>query len=85
MEQGVADLQHEWESIRYQSPVAEKNQRWERLANKAKQLSQQHPAQAEPLIWEGIVLSSWAGDKGGLGALSMVKEAKARPDVLPIS
>lgn len=76
MDQAVADLQHEWESIRYQSPVAEKNQRWERLANKAKQLSLLHPAQAEPLIWEGIVLSSWAGDKGGLGALSLVKEAK---------
>lgn len=76
METGVLALQHEWEAIRYQSPASEKLGRWERLAAKAKQLSAQHPQQAEPLIWQGIVLSSWAGDKGGLGALSMVKEAK---------
>lgn len=73
---GVQELQHEWEAIRYQSPASEKLGRWERLASKAQQLVSQYPKQAEPLIWQGIVLSSWAGDKGGLGALSMVKEAK---------
>lgn len=73
---GVQELQHEWEVIRYQSPTSEKLGRWERLASKAQQLVSQYPKQAEPLIWQGIVLSSWAGDKGGLGALSMVKEAK---------
>jgi Tfp pilus assembly protein PilF len=30
----------------------------------------------EPLIWEGIVVSSEAGAKGGLGALSLAKEAR---------
>jgi tetratricopeptide (TPR) repeat protein len=34
----------------------------------------------EPLIWEGIVLSSEAGAKGGLGALSLAKEARQRLD-----
>ena len=29
------------------------------------------------LIWEGIVVSSLAGEKGGLGALPLVKQAKA--------
>ncbi len=77
MDTGVLELQHEWEAIRYQSPASEKLGRWERLASKAQQLVSQYPKQAEPLIWQGIVLSSWAGDKGGLGALSMVKEAKA--------
>jgi Tfp pilus assembly protein PilF len=28
-------------------------------------------------VWEGIVVSSWAGEKGGLGALGLVKDAKA--------
>jgi tetratricopeptide (TPR) repeat protein len=76
VEAGVQELQHEWEAIRYQSPASEKLGRWERLASKAQQLVSQYPKQAEPLIWQGIVLSSWAGDKGGLGALSMVKDAK---------
>ena len=33
---------------------------------------------AEPLIWEGIVVSSEAGARGGLGALSLCKDAKQR-------
>ena len=35
------------------------------------------PGRSEPLVWEGIVVSSWAGEKGGLGALGLVKQAKA--------
>ncbi len=76
MEESLLEVQHEWEAIRYQSPANEKLIRWQRLANQAQQLVLQYPKQAEPLIWQGIVLSSWAGDKGGLGALSMVKDAK---------
>ena len=30
-----------------------------------------------PLIWEGIVVSSLAGEKGGLGALGLAKRARA--------
>ena len=33
---------------------------------------------AEPLIWEGIVLSTTAGVKGGLGALGLAKDSKAK-------
>jgi tetratricopeptide (TPR) repeat protein len=76
MDSGVAELQHDWESVRYQTPTAEKPERWARLATKAQQVVAQHPQRAEPLIWQGIVLSSWAADKGGWGALSLVKEAK---------
>ena len=35
------------------------------------------PQAAELHIWHGIVLSTWAGAKGGLGALGLVKQAKA--------
>ena len=35
------------------------------------------PQAAELRIWHGIVLSTWAGAKGGLGALGLVKQAKA--------
>ena len=34
------------------------------------------PARAEALIWEGIIESSYAGAKGGLGALGLAKEAR---------
>ena len=36
----------------------------------------QYPGRAEPLVWKAIVLSTHAGAKGGLGALSMVREAR---------
>ena len=39
-------------------------------------MANQYPERAEPLIWHAIVLSTWAGAKGGLGALSLVKRAK---------
>ena len=34
------------------------------------------PTRAEALIWEGIIESSYAGAKGGLGALGLAKEAR---------
>ena len=37
---------------------------------------QEYPGRAEPLIWHGIILSSLAGAKGGLGALGLAKEAR---------
>jgi tetratricopeptide (TPR) repeat protein len=38
---------------------------------------QQRPGDAGLLIWSGIVKSSYAGAKGGLGGLKYAKEAKA--------
>jgi tetratricopeptide (TPR) repeat protein len=73
----VAELQGEWEVVRYQAPAAQRQQRFEALAAKARQVSQAHPGRCEPLVWEGIILSSWAGEKGGLGALGLVKQARA--------
>lgn len=75
--EAVSELQHDWEAIRYQSPAAEREKGFEALAAKAHQLSEAFPGRAEPLVWEGIIVSSWAGEKGGLGALGLVKQAKA--------
>ena len=73
----VTDVQHEWEAIRYQAPAAERQKRFEALAAKAHRSSEALPGRSEPLIWEAIVLSSWANEKGGLGALRLAKQAKA--------
>lgn len=75
--EAVGELQHDWEAIRYQSPAAEREKGFEALAAKAHQVSEAFPGRPEPLVWEGIVVSSWAGEKGGLGALGLVKQAKA--------
>ena len=77
VDDAVTELQRDWEVIRYQTPAAEREKRFEALAGKAHQLSATYPGRSEPLVWEGIVVSSWAGERGGLGALSLVKQAKA--------
>lgn len=77
VDDAVTELQHDWEVIRYQTPTAEREKRFEALAAKAHQASADFPGRGEPLVWEGIIVSSWAGEKGGLGALSLAKQAKA--------
>jgi tetratricopeptide (TPR) repeat protein len=77
VEEDVVQLQHDWEVIRYQTPASEREKRFEALASRAHQIVETQPQRAEPLVWEGIIVSSWAGEKGGLGALGLVKRAKA--------
>ncbi len=77
VDDAVADLQRDWEVIRYQTPASEREKRFEALAAKAHQVSEAYPGRSEPLVWEGIIVSSYAGEKGGLGALGLVKQAKA--------
>jgi tetratricopeptide (TPR) repeat protein len=76
VDDAVTELQRDWEVIRYQSPASERERRFEALAAKAHKVSESFPGRSEPLVWEGIIVSSWAGEKGGLGALSLVKQAK---------
>lgn len=76
VDDAVQALQRDWEVIRYQTPPAEKAKRFEALSAKAQEISATFAQHSEPLVWQGIVLSSWAAERGGLGALSLVKEAK---------
>lgn len=75
--QAVAQLQHEWDVIKYQVPDKAQQERYEALAARAHEVSTKYPRRAEPLIWEGIIVSSLAGAKGGVGALKLAKQAKA--------
>jgi tetratricopeptide (TPR) repeat protein len=76
VDDAVQELQQGWESVRYQAPANEREKRFEALATRARELSTSLQGRAEPLIWEGIIVSSLAGEKGGLGALPLVKQAK---------
>ena len=73
----VLELQSSWAEAMYQSTGNTKKKRLESLAEHARKIAQSNPNDANVLIWEGIVLASYAGEKGGLGALSLAKEAKA--------
>jgi tetratricopeptide (TPR) repeat protein len=77
VEEAVVELQQEWEIIKYRTPEKEQEKKFEALAAKAHQVGRTFPDRAEPLVWEGIIVSSWAGAKGGIGALGLAKRAKA--------
>jgi tetratricopeptide (TPR) repeat protein len=75
----ILHLQDEWAVANYKTTGADtKVKAFEALAQKAAAVSAQYPQRAEPLVWEGIVLSTYAGAKGGLGALSLAKQARVK-------
>jgi tetratricopeptide (TPR) repeat protein len=77
-EELIQPIQEEWAQIKYRIPEKQQAERYHALAGHARKLAEGHPDKAEILIWEGIALSSEAGAKGGLGALSLAKEARQR-------
>ena len=73
---GVVQLQTQWADAMYKSRGEGKEKQLEKLSDQARTLVGSSPDDANALIWEGIVLGSYAGAKGGLGALSSAKAAK---------
>ncbi|MGV8844251.1 MAG: tetratricopeptide repeat protein [Pseudomonas sp.] len=76
-QQQLEQLQSRWAEINYQLPQAQREAAFASLSQTAKQAVNAEPKAAELLIWNGIILSTYAGAKGGLGALGLAKEAKA--------
>ena len=70
-------IQHEWAEINYSELEGDdKVDALIALTDKAESLVKQAPDWAEGYIWLGIVQSTTAGAKGGLGALKYAKAAK---------
>jgi tetratricopeptide (TPR) repeat protein len=86
----VVDLQHGWAHAYYQVPQDQKETEFKSLAAKAHQVTMANQGRVEPMVWEAIILSSYAKFAGGLGALSKAKAArdllvsaeKIQPDAL---
>lgn len=74
--QELARLQAEWAEIKYKQPRESHEGRFASLAKLSGELVAKNPGDVELLIWHGIIESSHAGAKGGLGALSIVKNAR---------
>jgi tetratricopeptide (TPR) repeat protein len=74
--ENVAELQHGWAKAYYQVPEKQKEVAFKDLAVKAHQVTLSNQSRVEPLIWEGIILSSYAKFAGGLSALDKAKAAR---------
>ena len=78
LDSDIRNLQHEWARIKYMVKNEDAQEKQiDLLAKKAADVSAHYPAYAEPKIWQAIVVSTQAGIKGGLSALSLVKQAKS--------
>lgn len=69
-------LQSDWAVANYQTTKDRQSEAFETLAADAEKMVAESPDSPEIRIWYGIILSTWAGVDGGLGALSRVKEAR---------
>lgn len=72
----LLEIQQRWAQINYQMEDDTKEAAFNDLAIKAQELVNVDPKNPDDLIWLGIIQSSTAGAKGGLGALSLAKAAK---------
>jgi len=72
----ISKLQHRWADANYQLYEKAQLSTFETLVSDSEQLVATHPKSADALVWSGIIKSTYAGAKGGLGALSLAKKAK---------
>ncbi|SOD54203.1 tetratricopeptide repeat protein [Pseudoxanthomonas wuyuanensis] len=72
----VAAVRDRWAEVNYNTPKPQREAAFEALVKQAAAARAMRPKDASALIWEGIVLSSTAGERGGLGALGLVKQAR---------
>ncbi|MEE3269124.1 MAG: TRAP transporter TatT component family protein [Pseudomonadota bacterium] len=72
----VFSLKNRWEHTVTEMPANQREETLTALASEAEQLASQHPNEAEVLIWQGIVLASYARERGGLGALGTAGDAR---------
>ena len=73
----ISTLQKRWAEVNYQMEGEAQSEAFASLATEADAVVSRHPDNAAPLIWRGIIKSTYAGTKGGLGALSLAKSSKA--------
>lgn len=71
----LRSLQHEWAKANYQLAEDQREAALKALVPKAEDAVKQYPQSAALLAWRGIILSTYAGAKGGLGALDLAERA----------
>ena len=76
LDDDVRGLQNEWAEIKYRRPAAEQEKAFATLTKDAEAVRGRYAGRAEPQIWYGIIAASYAGARGGLGALSLAKDAR---------
>jgi tetratricopeptide (TPR) repeat protein len=70
-------VQQEWAAAKYEpQDKRSRKQAFQALIDHAATLRQAHPREAAAHAWEGIVLSTYAGEVGAMGAMKFAKAAR---------
>jgi len=77
LDSDVLMLQQRWAEVNYQLEGKAQITAFETLIDDATKVTAQYPKDAPAWIWSGIIKSTYAGAKGGLGALKFAKASKS--------
>lgn len=69
-------LKNRWEHTVTELPANQRESTLKALASEAEQLADQYSDEADVLVWQGIILASYARERGGLGALGTAGDAR---------
>lgn len=75
-ESELFSLKNRWEHTVTEMPANQRENTLKTLTSEAQQLVDQNPNEADVLVWQGIVLASYARERGGLGALGTAGDAR---------
>ncbi|MCK5923733.1 MAG: hypothetical protein KAG66_22555, partial [Methylococcales bacterium] len=70
MNESIQTIQKQWAHIKYQLDDTLKAEAYQQLIIESDTLVQNHPGNAEPLVWSAIVYSSYAGAVGGIKSIT---------------
>jgi tetratricopeptide (TPR) repeat protein len=74
---GLTAVQNEWAVAKYQTTEkAARSDAFVALLKHADEFSAQYPDRAEALAWQGIILSTYAGEVGAMSAMKYAKAAR---------
>lgn len=76
LDEDISYLQTRWAEANYQLEGAVRVAAFEQLVAEADRVTAAYPDRAEGWIWSGIIKSTYAGARGGLGALSLAKASR---------
>lgn len=74
----LKSVRDSWAIANYKTPKEQQPAAFEALMVQSAALVKKYPGRPEALIWDGIVLSTYAGVKGGLGALAPARQSRAQ-------
>lgn len=69
-------IQKRWAEVNYTLQDDEQEKAFDMLVAEANAWIEKEPDNADAYVWRGIIQSTYAGAKGGLGALGLAKKAR---------